>query len=156
MTDTPKFEEIYNFFVDEGVWLEEQSKVENEAYKRCPLCQQMATSCESLMKRIAATLEVCEREIDAREEGDNKDAAKAYWTNRLAVEQQWYEVAKALVMEMYQKGHSADVLKTHPDLKRRASKPGATKAKLSKGQRKSKRRAERKARQRSRTHSRAH
>jgi hypothetical protein len=154
--EAPTFESVYNFFVDEGSWLEEQASVENDAYKRCPLCIQMAASCEALMKRIAATLEVCDREIDSREEGEAKDAAKAYWTNRLAVEQQWYEVAKQLVMEMYQKGHSADVLKTHPELKRRSSKPGSTKATLTKTQRKSKRRAERRARQRSRGHSRAH
>jgi hypothetical protein len=150
VTDIPTFEDTYNYLVDEGVWLEEQSKVQDEAYTKCPLCMQMAETCAALMNRIAATLQVCDREIDSRSEGDDQDAAKSYWQNRLAVERQWYDVAKEQLMTMYQKGHSADVLKTHPDLKRKASKPSATKATMSKGQRKSKRRAERKARQRGR------
>lgn len=150
MSDIPTFEESYNHLVDEGVWLEEQSKVQGDAYKRCPLCMQMAKTCTALMDRIAATLKVCDREIDGQEEESSKEAAKSYWQNRLAVERQWYDVVKEQVLELYSSGHSTEVIKAHPDMKRAATRPSATKVTLSKGKRKSRRQAERKARQRGR------
>jgi hypothetical protein len=152
VSETPTFSETYNFFVDEGVWLEQQIKAEGDIYKRCPLCGAMKTAFEAMIGRIATTLRACDKEVDVSPEGPEREATEALWCSRLVIERGWYETAKAVVASLFEKGHSHAVQKAHPDMKRKTSVPGTTKAQLTRNQRRNRRQAERKARKRARIH----
>lgn len=147
----PDFEAIYNDLVDEGAWLEEQIRSQQGAYDGCPLCQQATKVLEQMADFLGARLQLADEAVDNCGVADPEKLAsvKIFYAATLAHDKAWYDMTKACVLSLFEAGHKAEVLKSHPDMKIK-SNPAATKARLPKNKRKAKRKAERSARKRAR------
>jgi hypothetical protein len=140
------YDQLIAFFEEEGVWLEEQT--DNDQYDDCPACHAIRASLDSLRIALINVLEQADAQ-HAEHEGD-PDAENTL-TVILESDRQWYEIAKAGILNIFMEAHKPyAILRVHPDLKRANSKPGLTKIKLSKQARKDKRKRQRAARKRGR------
>lgn len=145
----PNFEEIYNELVDEGSWLEEQIRGQQGAYEGCPLCQQGTKVLEQLADFVGTRLQLADQGVEGCDDPEQLASVKVFYAATLAHDKAWYDMTKACILSLFEAGHHAEVMKSHPDMKIK-SNPAATKVRLNKNQRKTKRKAERAARKRAR------
>jgi hypothetical protein len=148
--EAPDFETIYNELVDEGSWLEDQIRSQQGAYDGCPLCQQGTRVLEQMADFLGKRIQLADDGVDGCEDPDKLASVKVFYAATLAHDKAWYDMTKACVLSLFEAGHKAEVLKSHPDMKVK-SNPASTKARLPRNKRKAKRRAERSARKRART-----
>jgi hypothetical protein len=140
------YDQLLEFFVNEGVWLEEQT--DNDEHDDCPACRAARASLDSLRIAIINVVEQAEKQHEVHKDDEDSMATLA---NILETDRQWYEIAKAGILNVYMETHKPyAILRAHPDIKRPNTKPGLTKATVNKSDRKAQRKRQRAARKRGR------
>jgi PleD family two-component response regulator len=140
------YSQIVEFFEQEGLWLEEQTDIED--YDDCPVCHAVRASLDSLRIAVINVLEQAEAQHEAHAD---EEGAEETLTRILESDRQWYEIAKAGVLNVFMEAHKPyAILRVHKDIKRPNTKPGMTKFKLNKDARRAQRKRQRAARKRGR------
>jgi hypothetical protein len=140
------YDQLIEFFENEGVWLEEQT--DSDEHDDCPVCYAARASMDSLRIAVINVIEQAEKQHEAHKDDDD---AMATLANILETDRQWYEIAKAATLNVFLEAHKPyQILRAHPDIKRPNTKPGLTKARISKEARKVQRKRQRAARKRGR------
>jgi hypothetical protein len=108
------WEDIETFFTEEGEWLEEQIKAEeNSPYKMCPACSTALNSLKLLHEGLEDLDKRSYALINKTPETIHDDLSIAF----LSRECKWYEASKTILMSMMQAAHTPHLIaRVHPDL----------------------------------------
>lgn len=140
------YEQLTQFFEQEGLWLEEQTDITD--YDDCPVCHAVRASLDSLRIAVINVLEQAEAQYEAHAD---EEGAEETLTRILESDRQWYEIAKAGVLNVFMEAHKPyAILRVHKDIKRPNTKPHMTKVKVNKEARRAQRKRQRAARKRGR------
>jgi hypothetical protein len=105
----PTEEELENFFIEEGQWIEEQLKAED--YEGCPVCSQMVECLKNLHKHLQVVME----ETDSLRDEDAMPTPFMNWFMRY--NKKWYLLYKEDMLSLLQTAHLPHkVMKAHPEL----------------------------------------
>ena len=100
------YEDLENFFIEEGQWLEGQLK--SEDYEGCPVCSHMV----ECLKHLHEHLQDIFKATDALQEEDRKPEA----ISLMSISKLWYLLYKEDFLEFIRVAHLPDkVMKAHPE-----------------------------------------
>lgn len=101
------YDDLENFFIEEGQWLEGQIK--SEDYEGCPVCIHTVKCLDRLRKHLQDLMEA----IDALQDEDRKPEA----ISLMNISKLWYLSYKEDMLEFIRVAHLPDkVMKAHPEL----------------------------------------
>ncbi len=106
----PTMEELEEYLVAEGQWLEGQMAAET-AHKQCPMCSVLT----EVFQALAGGMEEALEQLDKLKESGLEER---FVIEMLLRDKAWYECAKGIAMQMFEQGHRPrNVINAHPELR---------------------------------------
>jgi len=134
--EKPTYEELENFFIEEGQWIEEHIKAEN--YDDCPVCSQIVECLKNLHKHLQVVME----ETDSLRDEDVMPTP--FMNLFMRYNKKWYLLYKEDMLSLFQASHlPKKVMKAHPELAISKAKKRNIKIRPTKNQRKTARKRNR-------------
>jgi hypothetical protein len=123
------YDQLEEFFIEEGQWLEGQIAEEQQTHQSCPLCSGLPNVFRMLIQAARDALENADSMME-------KGYSEQRVIGQLLREKVWYETIKGVINEMFQIGHKPGaIMNAHPELaiskgKRRQIRSGKHKRKM--------------------------
>jgi hypothetical protein len=140
VTDGPAtYDQLEEYFIQEGQWLEGQANCEAETYNKCPICSGLPNVFKIMAQAIQGSLEKADKMLN---DGHSSEEAADF----LAQEKTWYELTKTITSELVELSHKPEqIMRAHPELAvtkatRRQIKSGKNRRKMAKESRRKNRR----------------
>jgi hypothetical protein len=106
-------EQIIDYLIQEGNWLEEQILSENASkYQKCPVCSAITISLKVLKEALINTI----LQVDVMKENNLSEKAIAAIIDR---DRRWYEASKSSTLHIFESAHKTfKINQAHPELKK--------------------------------------